>query len=88
MAENGAVALFMRGELQIEYAQDEATRTLANAQRHRHGGAACAARGAGQHAGARDSAGRITDIAIDHGEFAHLDEAAIARVVALMQDEA
>ena len=33
VAENGVVALFMRGgELQIEYAQDEATRTH-NAQR-------------------------------------------------------
>jgi hydroxymethylpyrimidine pyrophosphatase-like HAD family hydrolase len=29
----------------------------------------------------------VTDIAIDHSEFEHLDEAAIARVVALMRDE-
>ena len=44
VAENGAVALFMRGgELQIEYAQDEATRTH-NAQRlaSRRRGACCA----------------------------------------------
>lgn len=86
VAENGAVALFMRGgELQIEYAQDEATRTR-NAQRL----AAAARRVLREVPGstlARDSAGRITDIAIDHSEFAHLDEAAIARVVALMQDE-
>jgi hydroxymethylpyrimidine pyrophosphatase-like HAD family hydrolase len=34
---------------------------------------------------ARDSAGRVTDIAIDHSEFAHLDAAAIDRVQALMQ---
>ena len=34
---------------------------------------------------ARDSAGRETDIAIDHSEFAHLSEADVARVVALMQ---
>ena len=34
---------------------------------------------------AQDSAGRETDIAIDHSEFAHLSEADIARVVALMQ---
>ncbi|MFO1335343.1 MAG: HAD-IIB family hydrolase [Piscinibacter sp.] len=86
VAENGAVALFMRGgELQIEYAQDEATRTH-NAQRL----AAAARRVLREVPGstlARDSAGRITDIAIDHSEFARLDEAAIARVVALMQDE-
>jgi hydroxymethylpyrimidine pyrophosphatase-like HAD family hydrolase len=34
---------------------------------------------------ARDSAGRVTDIAIDHAEFAHLAPAAIDRVVALLQ---
>ena len=32
-----------------------------------------------------DSAGRVTDIAVDHSEFAHLDGAAVARVVGLMQ---
>ena len=37
---------------------------------------------------AQDSAGRVTDIAIDHSEFAHLDAAAVARVVAVMQDKA
>ena len=36
---------------------------------------------------ARDSAGRVTDIAVDHAEFAHLDAAAIARVVTIMQAE-
>jgi len=36
---------------------------------------------------ARDSAGRETDIAIDHGEFAHLSAAAIARAVAILQSE-
>jgi hypothetical protein len=35
----------------------------------------------------RDSVGRVTDIAIDHAEFAHLDEATIAQVVALMRAE-
>jgi hypothetical protein len=34
---------------------------------------------------AHDSAGRLTDIAIDHSEFHHLDGDAIAQVVALMQ---
>jgi hydroxymethylpyrimidine pyrophosphatase-like HAD family hydrolase len=33
----------------------------------------------------QDSAGRETDIAFDHSEFAHLGPADIARVVALMQ---
>jgi len=36
---------------------------------------------------ATDSAGRETDIAIDHSEFTHLDEAAIDAVVALMRSE-
>ena len=36
---------------------------------------------------ARDSAGRETDIAIDHSEFTHLSEAQIEQVVAVMQDE-
>ena len=36
---------------------------------------------------ARDSAGRETDIAIDHSEFAHLSGADIARVVAILQSE-
>lgn len=84
VAENGAVALFMHeGSLHVEYAQDEPTRAH-NARRlaevaqrvlHEVPGATLA----------RDSAGRVTDIAVDHSEFAHLDEAAIARVVALMQ---
>jgi hypothetical protein len=34
---------------------------------------------------ARDSAGRETDIAIDHSEFAHLPQDAIAQVVTLMR---
>jgi HAD superfamily hydrolase (TIGR01484 family) len=34
---------------------------------------------------AQDSAGRETDIAIDHSEFAHLDAAQIEKVVAIMQ---
>ncbi|WPB56350.1 HAD-IIB family hydrolase [Xylophilus sp. GOD-11R] len=36
---------------------------------------------------ATDSPGRETDIAIDHSEFARLDEASIAAVVALMRAE-
>ena len=34
---------------------------------------------------ARDSAGRVTDIAIDHSEFAHLEPAAIQQAVSIMQ---
>ncbi len=36
---------------------------------------------------AQDSAGRETDIAIDHSEFSHLPPADIDRVVALMREE-
>ncbi|MCP5287356.1 MAG: HAD-IIB family hydrolase [Burkholderiaceae bacterium] len=86
VAENGAVALWREGDaLQTEYAQDAATRA-ANGARLR----AVAARVVAEVPGAtlaRDSAGRVTDIAVDHSEFAHLDAAAIARVVALMQAE-
>jgi HAD superfamily hydrolase (TIGR01484 family) len=84
--ENGAVALIRYGDAVItEYAQDGATRTR-HATRLRE----VAARLLREVPGAtlaRDSAGRITDIAVDHGEFAHLEDAAIARVVALMREE-
>ncbi|MET0335492.1 MAG: HAD-IIB family hydrolase [Rhizobacter sp.] len=86
VAENGAVALFReRGELRIEYAQDAATREH-NARRLRE----VAQRVLRDIPGAtlaQDSAGRVTDIAVDHSEFAHLDTAHIAQVVALMQQE-
>jgi len=84
VAENGAVALFVEaGSLRIEYAQDEATRAH-NAQRLR----AVAQRVLAEVPGAtlaRDSAGRVTDIAVDHAEFARLDAAGIDAVVALMR---
>ena len=83
VAENGAVALYPDGT--IEYVQDEATRAR-NAKRL----AAAAARVLRAVPGiklARDSAGRATDIAIDHSEFAALDRATIERVVALMREE-
>ena len=84
VAENGAVALIPgpRG-VAVEYAQDEATRT-ANARRL----AAAAGRIVREGPGAtlaRDSAGRVTDIAIDHSEFVALARADVARVVALMR---
>ncbi len=85
VAENGAVALIPGpgGVLQTEFVQDEATRAR-NAQR-----LAQVARQVLQQvpgaALAGDSAGRLTDIAIDHSEFRHLPPAAIAEVVALMR---
>jgi HAD superfamily hydrolase (TIGR01484 family) len=85
VAENGAVALFRDANqaLQTEYAQDEATRR-ANAQRLRSVAQQVLQQVPGARL-ARDSAGRATDIAIDHSEFEHLDAARIAQVVALMR---
>ncbi len=84
--ENGAVALIREGDrLVTEYAQGESARAR-NAQRLR----AVAARVLREVPGAtlaRDSAGRVTDIAIDHSEFAHLSDPHIAQVVAVMQRE-
>ncbi len=84
VAENGAVALLGDGGQQcIEYAQDEATRA-ANALRLR----AVAAQVLREVPGAmlaQDSAGRVTDIAIDHSEFVHLPQAQIDLAVALMR---
>ena len=86
VAENGGVALIRDGAgLAIEYAQDAATRAH-NALRLR----AAAERVQRELPGAtlaRDSAGRVTDIAVDHAEFVRLDDAQIERVVALMRAE-
>jgi HAD superfamily hydrolase (TIGR01484 family) len=86
VAENGAVALW-RGDddrLRKAYLQSEDTRRT-NAERLR----SVAQRILTEMPQARlseDSAGRETDIAIDHSEFAHLDDADIARVVRLMRE--
>ena len=84
VAENGAVALFRQGDaLRVEYAQDEATRAH-NTRRL----AEVARRVLDDLPGttlARDSAGRVTDIAVDHSEFATLTPQRIAQVVALMR---
>lgn len=87
VAENGAVALrrdpHAPDGLRIDYLQDAATRTV-NAQRLQ----AVAQRILHElpHARlAQDSAGRVTDIAVDHAEHARLDADDIARVVALMR---
>jgi HAD superfamily hydrolase (TIGR01484 family) len=84
VAENGAVALFRDGDsLAVEYAQDAATRE-SNACRLQ----AVAAQIVRQVPGAtlaQDSAGRVTDIAIDHAEHAHLAPEQITAVLALMR---
>ncbi|MDB5732751.1 MAG: family phosphatase [Variovorax sp.] len=97
VAENGAVALAPTGQnnpqplsdglsvLSKLYQQDAATRT-ANVVRMQR----VLSRIERELPGARratDSPGRETDIAIDHSEFAHLDDAQIAAVVALMKSE-
>jgi len=85
VAENGAVALFRdaQGTLHVEYAQDAATRA-ANAQRLHEVARLVQQQVPGARL-ARDSAGRVTDLAIDHSEFEHLDAERIAQVVALMR---
>jgi HAD superfamily hydrolase (TIGR01484 family) len=86
VAENGAVALQREGDaVRVDYVDAEPVRA-ANAIRLQ----AVAARIVAEVPGAtlaRDSPGRVTDIAIDHAEFSHLAPAQIARVVALMQSE-
>jgi HAD superfamily hydrolase (TIGR01484 family) len=86
VAENGAVALIRDGRrVMTEYAQDAPYRA-ANAPRLR----AAAERVLREVPGATlaaDSPGRVTDIAIDHSEFAQLPPAAIAHVVQLLRDE-
>ena len=84
VAENGAVMLSMvAGELQRSFTQDAATRAV-NFERLQQCAQALLAEIPGTRL-ATDSAGRLTDIAVDHSEFAHLTPVQIARVVALMQ---
>lgn len=86
VAENGAVALFRDGAaLTVEYAQDATTRER-NGQRLRQVAARVLRELPGTRL-ARDSSGRVTDIAVDHAEFAHLSPAQIETVVALMRAE-
>lgn len=95
VAENGAVALVPTAPgapstgagqaLRKLYQQDESLRTANYARMQQ-----VARRIVDEVPGAtlsRDSVGRETDIAIDHSEFTTLPSHAIARVVALMQDE-
>ncbi|MES2957672.1 MAG: HAD-IIB family hydrolase [Pseudomonadota bacterium] len=84
--ENGAVALIRDGDsVRTEYAQDGPTRAR-HARRLREVAARVLAEVPGTQL-ARDSAGRVTDIAVDHSEFTQLDEATIERVAVLMRSE-
>ena len=87
VAENGSVALVREptGALRRLYQQDAATRAR-NFARLQEVAAEVLREVPGSRL-ARDSAGRETDIAIDHSEFTHLSEAQIEQVVAVMQDE-
>jgi HAD superfamily hydrolase (TIGR01484 family) len=86
VAENGAVALFREADrLAVEYAQDQTTRE-ANARRLKQVAARVLRDVLGSRP-AQDSAGRVTDIAIDHSEFAHLSSVQIEQVVAVMRAE-
>jgi len=87
VAENGAVALTRHadGTLRKLYTQPAAERAVNFARMQQ-----VAQRIVREVPGAtlsRDSRGRETDIAIDHGEFTHLPGSAIDRVVALMRAE-
>ena len=87
VAENGAVALVREpgGGLRTLYQQDAATRN-----RNFHRLQAVALRIEQTVPGAKraqDSAGRETDIAIDHSEFTQLPAACIAQAVAIMREE-
>ena len=84
VAENGAVMLRRSAQgLQHDFVDDVPTRA-ANRWRLQDCLRAVLAEVPGATA-AQDSAGRLTDIAIDHSEFAQLDADAIAQVVAVMQ---
>ena len=84
VAENGSVALFRSGDaLRVEYEQSAEVRA-ANTLRLQ----AVAALVLREVPGAKlaeDSAGRVTDIAVDHSEFAHLNADQIERVVGVMR---
>lgn len=88
VAENGAVALVhdaQRDRLRKLYVQDGGTRA-ANFARMQQVGARIEAEVPGARL-SQDSAGRETDIAIDHSEFTHLPAEGIAQVVTLMRSE-
>jgi len=84
VAENGAVALRRSpAGLQIDYVQDEAERAR-NALALQQAAQRVLAEVPGARL-AQDSAGRVTDIAIDHSEFNHLPQAAIEQACAILR---
>ena len=84
VAENGALALVDGADgVRTEFVQDAGTRAH-NARRLQQV-AAQVLRDVPGATLAQDSAGRLTDIAVDHSEFVQLGAAGIAQVVALMQ---
>jgi HAD superfamily hydrolase (TIGR01484 family) len=85
VAENGAVALVREadGRLRKLYQQDAATRDR-NFQRLQDVAHQIVQTVPGAQL-AQDSAGRETDIAIDHSEFTQLPQACIEQVVAMMR---
>ena len=87
VAENGAVGLQHSATqgLRKRYQQDTATRT-ANFARMQQVLAHIEQVVPGARR-SQDSAGRETDIAIDHSEFSHLSQSAIDAVVRIMQSE-
>jgi HAD superfamily hydrolase (TIGR01484 family) len=85
VAENGAVAFACKNLPATKIYQQDATNRTTNYARMQ----AVTRQVLREVPGARlsqDSAGRETDIAIDHSEFTHLSAEDIARVIALMQD--
>ena len=97
VAENGAVLLqnrykkdleaneYMREQLLKSYQQSDGIRA-ANYARMQQVGQRVLREVPGTLL-AQDSAGRVTDMAIDHSEFTHLPPEKIAQVVAIMQAE-
>jgi HAD superfamily hydrolase (TIGR01484 family) len=85
VAESGALALVAdaAGVMQVDYAQDEATRKL-NTQRLQ---AALAEiqRVVPEARPGLDHVGSVTDLSIDHSEHFHLDQSQIDRVVQVMR---
>ena len=98
VAENGAVALLRsrsgphpgallqgQGTIQKLYMQDEQVRAANFARMQKIAGRIV--REVPGAVPARDSAGRETDIAIDHSEYERLPLASVAQVVKLMRDQ-
>jgi HAD superfamily hydrolase (TIGR01484 family) len=85
VAENGAVAWVREQDTLVKhYAQDAATRTTNYAQLQSV--LASVLQTVPEARAAQDSAGRETDIAIDHSEFANLSADSIQRIATLMRD--